>query len=362
MSSAAPLPATMRAVLLTGYGGFDKLALRSDVPVPQPGPGDVLIRVTAAGINNTDINTRIGWYAKSVTDGTDVAATAEAPSKDGAGWSGTCFSFPRIQGADACGTIVAVGAGVDPVRVGERVLVEPVFRQKGPFDILYFGSEVDGSFAEFARVPAAHAHRVATTLSDVELASLPCAYSTAENMLTRLGLRAGEKVLITGASGGVGSAAVQLAKRRGAQVFALAGDDKAEAVRALGADHVFPRRASLRQLFGDNYFDAAVDVVGGAGFGAILDALTPGGRYATAGAIAGPLVELDLRTLYLKDLRLIGCTALDPEVFPNLVRYVEQGEIKPAIAKTYPLFEIVAAQQAFLEKRHVGKIVLTLTD
>ena len=141
VSSTAPLPATMRAVLLTGYGGFDKLALRSDVPVPQPGPGDVLIRVTAAGINNTDIYTRIGWYAKSVTDGTDVAATAEAPSKDGAGWSGTCFSFPRIQGADACGTIVAVGAGVDPVRVGERVLVEPVFRQKGPFDILYFGSK-----------------------------------------------------------------------------------------------------------------------------------------------------------------------------------------------------------------------------
>jgi NADPH:quinone reductase-like Zn-dependent oxidoreductase len=253
-----------------------------------------------------------------------------------------------------------VGAGVDTTRIGQRVLVEPVFRGAAPFDASYFGSEVDGAFADFACVPAIHAHRIETGLSDTELASFPCAYSAAENMLIRIALAYGERVLITGASGGVGSAAVQLAKRRGAEVIAIAGADKAEAVRALGADRVIPRDADLAMLFGQEYFDAAVDVVGGAQFGSILNVLKRGGRYSVAGAISGPIVDLDLRTLYLKDLCLVGCTALEPQVFSNLVTYIERGEIKPLIAATFPLTEIVAAQEAFLTKCHVGKIVLTL--
>ncbi|MEO7787870.1 MAG: zinc-binding dehydrogenase, partial [Sphingomicrobium sp.] len=181
-----------------------------------------------------------------------------------------------------------------------------------------------------------------------------------ENMLTRIALTRGEQILITGASGGVGSAAVQLAKRRDAHVTAFAGADKAEAVRALGADRVIPRDADLAALFGDERFDAAVDIVGGAQFAAILGALKRGGRYAVAGAISGPIVDLDLRTLYLKDLRLLGCTILDECVFANLVGYIERGKIRPLVAATYPLAEIVAAQDSFLTKRHVGKIVLTL--
>jgi NADPH:quinone reductase-like Zn-dependent oxidoreductase len=335
----------MRAVLLTGHGGYDKLEIRDDVPVPVPQAGDVLIHIAAAGVNNTDINTRIGWYAKS--DAGDD------------GWSGAAFVFPRIQGADACGRIVAVGDGVDPVRLGERVLVEPVWRSADPFDIRYFGSEVDGAFADYARVPSANAHPIDSTLTDTELASFPCAYSTAENILTRIGLSAGERVLVTGASGGVGSAAVQLAKLRGADVVAMAGSEKAEAVRALGADRVIPRDVDLATLFGQEHFDAAVDVVGGAQFGAILNGLKRGGRYGVSGAISGPVVDLDLRTLYLKDLRLIGCTVLEPEVFGNLIGYIKRGEIKPLVAATYPLTEIVAAQEAFLTKHHVGKIVLS---
>jgi NADPH:quinone reductase-like Zn-dependent oxidoreductase len=167
-------------------------------------------------------------------------------------------------------------------------------------------------------------------------------------------------VLITGASGGVGSAAVQLAKRRGAMVTAMVGEDKAAAVRALGADHVIPRKADLASLLAVDPFDAAVDVVGGSQFAEILKCLRSGGRYAAAGAIAGPIVELDLRTLYLKDLTLLGCTVLEPEVFPNLVGYIERSEIKPLLAETFPLFEIARAQEAFLTKQHVGKIVLTL--
>jgi NADPH:quinone reductase-like Zn-dependent oxidoreductase len=140
----------------------------------------------------------------------------------------------------------------------------------------------------------------------------------------------------------------------------MAGAEKADAVRALGADRVVGLDADLAALFGAEPFDAAVDVVGGSQFGAILDVLKRSGRYGVSGAISGPVVDLDLRTLYLKDLRLIGCTVLEPEVFPTLVGIIERGEIRPSIAAIYPLAEIVAAQEAFLTKRHVGKIVLTI--
>jgi NADPH:quinone reductase-like Zn-dependent oxidoreductase len=354
------IPATMRAVLLTGHGGYDKLELRDDVPVPVLGPNDVLIRIGAAGVNNTDINTRIGWYSKAVAEATDAGASTGIDGVGDDGWSGAAFAFPRIQGADACGRIVAVGSGVDRTRIGERVLVMPNFPRKSHFDILYFGSEVDGAFADYARVPAVNAQPINSPLSDAELASFPCAYATAENILARISLTADERVLITGASGGVGSAAVQLARRRGAEVIAVAANDKADAVLALGATRVIPRDADLEALFGQEHFDAAVDVVGGAQFGAILNILKRGGRYGVAGAISGPIVDLDLRTLYLKDLRLIGCTVLEPEVFENLISYIECGEVKPVIAATFDVTDIVAAQKAFLTKQHVGKIVLTL--
>ncbi len=354
------LPATMTAVLLTGNGGFDMLDIRSDVALPAPGAGEVLIRVGAAGVNNTDINTRTAWYSKAVAAATEVGGGdgfAEARTED-SGWTGNLPQFPRIQGADACGRIVAVGEGVDPARIGERVLVEPVFRGASRFEATYFGSEVDGGFAEFARVPALHAHPIASPLSDAELASFPCAYSAAENMLTRARLASGERVLITGASGGVGSAAVQLARRRGAEITALASADKADAVVALGAAQVLPRDADLGAICGADHFDVVIDIVGGPGFPALLHVLKRGGRYAAAGAISGPIVDLDLRTLYLKDLTLLGCTILEPEVFPNLVGYIERGEIRPLVSATWPLADIVAAQRAFLAKHHVGKIVL----
>jgi len=344
----------MRAVLLTGNGGFDRLAYRDDVPVPRPGPGEVLIRVGAAGVNNTDINTRIGWYDKSVTAGTTTRGAA-------AGWTGGGQVFPRIQGADACGCVVAVGAGVDPARIGERVLVEPVFRAPlgwAPFRAIYFGSECDGAFADYAVAPAAHAHRIDSPLSDAELASFPCSYAAAENMLTQAALAAGETVLVTGASGGVGSAAVQLARRRGASVIAVAAAAKAPEMLSLGASRVIARDADLLDALGRETVDVVVDVVGGASFPALLEVLRRGGRYAAAGAIAGPVVALDLRTLYLKDLRLLGCTILERAVFANLIGYIERGEIRPLVAASFLLRDIVAAQQTFLSKRHTGKIVL----
>ena len=352
----------MAAVQLVGHGGLDKLHYRTDVPVPAPGPGEVLIEVAAAGVNNTDINTRIGWYSKSVGDATDAGAAGGFDEVDAAdaGWSGAALAFPRIQGADCCGRIVDVGEGVDRVRVGERVIVRSMMRSPvghRPFECWTFGSECDGAFARYAAAPAAEAYRVDCEWTDAELASIPCAYSTAENLLHRASVGA-ERVLVTGASGGVGSAAVQLAKRRGAHVVAVASAGKADTLRAVGADEVVDRRADLAAAVEQDSIDAVIDLVAGPSWPRLLDILRRGGRYATAGAIAGPLVELDVRTLYLKDLTLLGCTFQEDAVFENLVCYIERGEFRPLVAKTFPLRDIRRAQEEFLAKTFIGKLVL----
>ena len=344
-------PDTMRGVYLTGHGGLEKLQYREDIPVPDPGPGDVLVRVAAAAVNNTDLNTRKGWYSKGDADAEDAA------------WSGEALSLPRIQGADDCGEIVAVGNGVDAGRIGERALVEPCFFEFGGEKLdppWYMGSECDGGFAEYVRVPGAHAHAIVSSLTDIELASFPCSYSTAENMLTRAGVRAGERVLVTGASGGVGSAAVQLARARGASVLAQTSPAKGAALLELGADQLLDREAYLPKEPGVNSVDVVIDLVAGPQWPGLLEVLRPGGRYAVAGAIAGPLVELDVRTLYLKDLSLFGCTVLGTGVFASLVKRIEQGQVRPLVAKTYPLQQITAAQCEFQKKKHVGKLVLEL--
>jgi NADPH:quinone reductase-like Zn-dependent oxidoreductase len=253
-----------------------------------------------------------------------------------------------------------VGRGVAASRIGERVLIEPVIRLnvRGTVQVIYFGSECNGSFAEYTCVPSANAHAISSDLSDAELASFPCAYAAAEHMLERSQVAAGDEVLITGASGGVGSAAVQLAVRRGARVIAVTSPAKEEAITALGASRVIARGADLVEPLGHESVDVVIDVVGGGQFVQLLEILRRGGRYAVAGAISGPIVDLDLRTLYLKDLRLHGCTVFEPMVFRNLVGYIERGEIRPLVAKIFALSAIVAAQREFSAKNHAGKIVL----
>ncbi len=343
----------MFAVVLKGHGGYEQLELRTDLPVPTPGDGEVLVRIAAAAVNNTDINTRIAWYSRPAT-----AAAPTAPADSA--WGGGAFQFPRIQGADACGYIVAVGASVAGARIGERVLIDPIVRGVGAdgIGIEYLGADRDGAFAQFTAVPSVNAHGIVSDLGDIELASFPCSYLAAENMLSRVALAHNQTVLITGASGGVGSAAVQLAHRRGARVIAVAGASKAAGLRALGAERVLAREADLVLELGAGSVDAIIDSVGGAHFPQHLRILRRGGRYAVAGAVAGASVALDLRTLYLQDLTLFGCTIPEPGLFAKLLGYIEAQEIRPLISATYPLREIVAAQQAFLEKRHLGKIVL----
>ena len=363
MPAPAALPGTMQAVVLRGHGGPEQLDFRDDVAVPVPAADEVLIQVGAAALNNTDINTRVGWYSKSVASATASLANDRAPRPEepaDGNWSGQPFVFPRIQGLDACGRIVATGSGVSAGRIGERVLVDPVLRPgKGSgFQVQYVGLERDGAFAQYLAVPSCNAHRIESPLSDVELACFPCAYGTAQNLVQRAGVRDGDTVLVTGASGGVGSAAVQLARLQGATVVAITQADKAGVVAGLGASRTLARTDDLLQALGRDSVGVVIDVVGGAAFGRLLDVLCPGGRYAVAGAIAGPLVQLDLRTLYLKDLTLLGCTVTTAAQFAALVQRIEQGQLRPVVGAVYPLRQLREAQDAFLSKAHAGKIVL----
>ena len=347
------LPEKMSGVILTGHGGPEQLEYQNDLPMPVPGDREVLIQVYAAGVNNTDINIRTGWYSKS------------GDHEEDAGWTGEAFHFPRIQGADVCGVIVAVGPGVSAARIGERVLIEPCLREKDGKALAnpwYFGAECDGGFAEYTTVASRHAYKISSALTAVELASFPCSYSTAENLLTKPNVKTGDTVLVTGASGGVGSAAVQLAKARGARVIAITSPEKSEELLKIGASKTISRSDSVIDALGSNSVDVVIDLVGGNQWGELLEVLKPGGRYAVAGAIAGPLVELDLRTLYLKDLSFFGCTVLEPEVFANLVHHIEAGDIKPVVAHTFPLEQIAEAQEVFLQKKHTGKIVLSVAE
>lgn len=347
------IPKTMKGVQLIGHGGPEMLEYRDDIPVPTPTENEVLIQVSAAAVNNTDVNTRIAWYSKGDS------------SSDDASWSGSALSLPLIQGADVCGTIVAVGNNISHERIGERVLIEPCLSEVNG-QILdsfgYYGSECDGGFAEYTVVAAKHAYAVNSTLSNVELASFPCSYSTAENMLTRANVSSHDKVLISGASGGVGSAAVQLAKARGAYVIAITSPSKNQQLLDLGADQVISRNDDLIDLLGENCLDVVIDLVAGKQWPEFLRLLKPRGRYAVSGAIGGALVELDIRTLYLKDLTFYGCTVLEPEVFQNLVNCIEECKIAPIVACSFPLKEIKTAQEVFLEKKHVGKIVLKVAQ
>ncbi|MCI2419907.1 alcohol dehydrogenase family protein [Saccharopolyspora sp. K220] len=346
----------MRAVLLTGFGGPEKLEYREDVPEPQAGPGEVRIRIAATAINNTDIWTREGAY------GSPEDPTASA------GWRREPLEFPRIQGADVVGRIDRVGADVPESRLGERVIVDPMLYSGGErelVDTAYLGSERDGGFAEFTTVPAQNAHPIDSALTDAELATFPTAYTTAMRMLNRAGVRDGETVVVTGASGGVGSALIQLATLRGARAVAVTAGAKRERALELGAYATVDRssddlNSAVRATVGA--VDVVADVVAGPNFPALLRMVGPLGRYVVAGGIAGPLVETDLRTVYLRQLQLIGSSFGTHEDFALLRQHIARGELTPLLAETYPLHELPEAQKAFGAKDFFGKIVITLAD
>jgi alcohol dehydrogenase len=346
------LPATMSGVQLTGHGGPEKLVWSDTIPVPRPAAGQALVRVAAAGVNNTDINTRIGWYAREVTTATEAV---EKPAQAG-GWAGA-LDFPRIQGGDLCGHVAATGPGT-ALTEGTRVTSQinlPRPTPEAPTAFIALGSEIDGAFAEYCLMDAADLFDVSRSpLSDTEIAAMPCAFGTAWNLLARAGVGPGQHVLVTGASGGVGLAAVQLAAHLGATVTGQTAPEKAEAVRQAGATATLARTDTPTE----NSFDAVIDVVGGPAWPGLIRALRPGGHYAVSGAIAGPIVTADLREIYLRDITLHGATYQPRDVFARLIDLINTGAVRPLVSKTYPLRDIAIAQEDFMSKRYPGKLVL----
>ncbi len=360
------IPKTMNAMVLMGHGGLEKLVWHEDWPVPVPNNSEVLLKVSACGLNNTDVNTRSGWYSKSVKTGTTGGAYEESVEDDPA-WGGAAITFPRIQGADTVGVVVSCGSDVDPSLIGKRVMTDNWLRDwDDPLNMDksgYFGSECDGGFAQYTTIDHRNVAIVNCDLSDAELATFSCSYSTAEGMLSRAKVGEQDRVLVPGASGGVGSALVQLAKRRRASVIAMASETKHSQVKSLGPDGILPRnptnlKSALKEVIGSDTVTVVADIVGGDYFPTVIDVLARGGRYTCSGAIAGPMVTLDLRIFYLRDLTFTGSTVVPPHIFTDLVGYIERSEIKPLLAASFPLKELHTAQQAFIDKKHTGNIVV----
>ncbi|MFI7387244.1 zinc-binding dehydrogenase [Streptomyces sp. NPDC049813] len=341
----------MRAVRITRHGGPEVLeSVR--VPVPVPGAGEVLVRVGAVALNNTDLWTREGAYGRP----DDPQARS--------GWRGP-VDFPRIQGADVAGHVVAVGAGVDEVLVGRRVVIDPaLYDGDGPdaHPVGLMGSERDGGYAEYVTAPAKQAHDVTgSALTDDQLATLPTAYGTALGMIERGRLRKGETALVSGASGGVGIALVQIARARGARVVAISSGTKIAAVREAGAHEVVDRAGDVvgqLRAAAPEGIDVALDVVAGELVGDGLPLLREGGRWVIAGALGGYGVAFDVRRLYLHNAQVIGSAMHTPAHFDLLMDLARQAAVQPVIAAAFPLEQAARAQEELARRGHVGKIVM----
>ncbi|MEV1011312.1 zinc-binding dehydrogenase [Streptomyces sp. NPDC049881] len=345
------VPETMRAVRITRHGGPEVLEA-AEVPVPVPGAGEVLVRVGAVALNNTDLWTREGAYGRP--DDPDALS----------GWRGP-LDFPRIQGADVAGRVVAAGTGVDAGLVGRRVVVDPaLYDAEGPDanPVGLMGSERDGGYAEFVTARADRAHDVTDSpLTDDQLASLPTAYGTALGMIERGRLREGETVLVSGASGGVGIALVQIARARGATVVAISSGAKIDAVRDAGAHEVVDRAGDVAAQVRDaapQGIDVGLDVVAGDLVGDGLPLLREGGRWVVAGALGGYGVAFDVRRLYLHNAQVIGSAMHTPTHFALLMDMARRAAVEPLVAEVFPLEEAARAQEELARRGHVGKIVL----
>ena len=356
-NATVAIPEIMQAVLLTGHGGLEKLVVVDDHPVPIPASTEVLIKVAACGMNNTDVWVREGAY------GTDADPGATASWRRG---HASTLEFPRVQGTDTVGHIAAVGTEVDPRHIGERVLVDfSIYNTETDSltDIDYIGHGRDGGYAEYVTVPAENACPIQSGMTDAELATFCCAYMTAEQMLVRARVVEGERVLVTGASGGVGSALVQLSRARGARPIAVTSQPKVEAVSTLDPEAVVVRDGgnlfdAVRSAVGNRPIDVVLDVVAGPLFRDVINLLRAGGRYATSGAMAGPNVRLDLRTVYLKHLEMHGSSQGTRADFRKLVDLIEAGKLRPLLADTYPLSRFHEAQEIFMRKAHFGNLVM----
>ncbi|HCW91905.1 MAG TPA: alcohol dehydrogenase [Marinobacter sp.] len=362
------IPDTMKAMLLTGHGGIDKLEYRDDVAVPRPGLGEVLVQVTATAKNNTDRKAREGLYP---TRKGEVASFRMGGNPT--------LTFPRIQGADIVGRIVAVGEGVDERRIGERGLLDFNIYASARRDINltpdYYGHGADGGFAEYVALPSDQFHHVDNSdLADAELAAMGmCSYQTALHMLTSAGVTAGETVLVSGASGGVGSALIQLCRIIGAIPYALSTPEKADALLELGAEAVLDRSdmdsfvERIRAETGDRPIDAVMDLVGGDMTDIFIDSMIfdmnaretyP--RLSIAGASGGNISEILWTRIYLYQVQIFGVSHGTREEAEQLIEWIREGQLRPVLHGAFRLSDLHRAEDYFVNRgsNYLGKIVI----
>jgi len=341
----------MRAVQLLGHGGTEMLRYTEMAPRPEPGRGEVLIKVGACGVNQTDVNTRTAWYAEE--------PGGEAP----AGWSGAPVRFPVIQGSSIVGRVVGIGIGADDALIGRRVVVDPlILPVSGTSEpVAFMGSERDGGYADYVAVPERSVVVVESESNDVDVAATQTTYTTAESLMLRGEVQTGETILITGATGGVGAALIELAKLRGCRTVAAVRPGKLCSARELGADMVVVRNEDGSYELPPSIppIDVVADVVGGAGFQQLVDAVRNGGRIVVAGAVDGPVAAIDLRSIIYRDIDIRGVGGLEgANGVRRVVDLLNAGRLRPRIAAVFPLRGVAAAQEMLSARRHVGRIVI----
>jgi len=361
------IPNTMKAMVLTGHGDVDKLEYQ-DVSVPAPGPGEVLVQVTATAKNNTDRKAREGLYPTKKGEMTSFQMGGKPT-----------LVFPRIQGADIAGRIAAVGDGVDESRIGERGLLDFNIYANDRRDINltpdYFGHGADGGYAEYVALPADQFHHIPNPeLGDAEVASLGmCSYQTAMHMLTSARIKAGERVLVTGASGGVGTALIQLCRIMGATPYALSKQDKAAALLELGAEAVLDRSDMesfvdrVKAETGGKPIDAVMDLVGGEMTDVFIDTMifdmnarSSYPRLSIAGASGGNISEILWTRIYLYQVQIFGVSHGTREEAEQLMAWIREGQLKPVLHSAFRLSDLHRAEEYFVNRgsNYLGKIVI----
>ena len=323
----------MKAAVIEKQGGLDGLVYR-DWPDPVAGPGEVLVRVRACGLNHLDIFVRRGM-------------------------PGFPVPVPFISGGDIAGDVAALGDGVADFRVGDRVLINPSTDQG------MLGEQLPGGMAELVVAPATHVVPIPEHVTYREAACLPVAYGTARRMLlARAAVQPGETVLVLGASGGVGNGCVQIGNNLGAVVIAAAGsEDKLERLREMGATHLINYRTSdfsqqAWEISGRKGVDVVVNFTGGDTWVPSLRALRKGGRLVTCGATAGYEPNTDIRYIWVRELNILGSDGWTTDDIRALLGAVEDGSIKPVISHVLPLEKAREAEQLIEDRDIFGKVIL----
>ncbi len=345
----------MKAVFFRQHGGAEVLRY-GEQPTPKPGPHEALVKVEACGLNHLDL-----WIRQ--------------------GLPGIPVKLPHIVGSEIVGKVTKIGSeakGVKGIKIGQRVLVAPGIHcgscpncRKGreslcrEFEVL--GLQRNGGYAEYASVPAKNLIPVDSKLKPEEWAAVPLVFLTAWHMLvTRGNLKAGETVLIHAAGSGIGSAAVQIAKLSGATVFATVGSEKKlKRAKALGADWVINYNAwdfsdEVLQLTEERGVDLVFEHVGPATWRKSVRCLAKGGRLVTCGATTGPIVELDLRFFFTKELSVAGCYMGSRQELDQVLGLISEGKLKPVLDNTFALKDAVRAQATLESRNFFGKLVLTV--